>query len=60
MIPFLVSLLGLAVISLCIFLFWQTGKTWFNRVFGEALVQDIRDIREAKAAESADSADSKE
>ena len=60
MIPFLVSLLGLAVISLCIFLFWQTGKTWFNRVFGEALVQDIRDIREAKAAESADSADNKE
>ena len=60
MIPILVSLLGLAVISLCIFLFWQTGKTWFNRVFGEALVQDIRDIREAKAAESADSADSKE
>ena len=60
MIPFLVSLLGLAVISVCIFLFWQTGKTWFNRMFGEALVQDIKDIREAREAESADSVDSKE
>jgi hypothetical protein len=60
MIPFLVSLLGLTVISVCIFLFWQTGKTWFNRMFGEALVQDIRDIREAKAAQSTESEDSKE
>jgi len=60
MIPFLVSLLGLSVIALCIFLFWKTGCAWFNRMFGEALVQDIKDIREARDAESADSVDSKE
>jgi hypothetical protein len=58
MIPILVSLLGLAVISLCIFLFWKTGKAWFNRMFGEALVQDIKDARKSQEAQSSDSKDS--
>ena len=50
--PILFSLLGLSVIAICIFLFWKTGTAWFNRKFGEALVQDIKDVREAQSTES--------
>jgi hypothetical protein len=53
--PILFSLIGLSVIAICIFLFWKTGSAWFNRKFGEALVQDIRDVREAQSSESKDS-----
>lgn len=58
MIPFLISLLGVCVTFICLFVLYKAGSILYRRKFSEALVKDVEDVIKARETQSSDSKDS--
>lgn len=52
MIPFLISLLGICVTGICLYVLIKSGGAWYRRKFGEAIVKDVKDARSYDSKDS--------